>query len=289
MRATQWWLAVTEGCKCHSGDVLMKALQAQHERQLFRSPWHQLFLAGELPTGLEGVQRKVPWEPDGEGTELAVWTSHRRAYGVLVHLCVPSPGGREEEARREEALSWRGESELGCFRPTWRPPSLPFLLSWRCQEPPQDSLWPRGESKRQISLQAGSVPSPSCADPASFPQVHAGERCPGERGLGPLLLLLGTSPVSRIVLLHAGTVRSKLTFKAAVRTSTITRAHSKRVPHISGGDVWGQEQVTVCGGAFPGQEGFLCCPKPTCFRASECHWCQPHVSSSVSNCASEDG
>lgn len=59
MHASQWWDAVTEGCKCRSRDVLMKALHAQHERQLFCSPWHWLFLAGELPTRLEGVQQRV--------------------------------------------------------------------------------------------------------------------------------------------------------------------------------------------------------------------------------------
>lgn len=95
--AIQWRVAVTEGCKCHSGDVLMKALQAQHERQLFCSPWHPLFLAGALLTGLAAVQQKVHREPDGEGTELAVWTSHRQTDGVLVRLRYPSPGGREEE------------------------------------------------------------------------------------------------------------------------------------------------------------------------------------------------
>lgn len=52
--------AVTEGCKCHSGDTLMKALHAQHERQLFCSPWHWVLLAVELPpTRLERVQCKV--------------------------------------------------------------------------------------------------------------------------------------------------------------------------------------------------------------------------------------
>lgn len=50
---------MTEGCKCHSRDVLMKALHAQHERQLFCSSWHWLLLAGELPTRLEEVQQKV--------------------------------------------------------------------------------------------------------------------------------------------------------------------------------------------------------------------------------------
>lgn len=62
-----WWqVAVTEGCKCHSGDVLMRALHAQHERQLLSSPWHQLFLAGELQMGLERVQRKVHQESQME-------------------------------------------------------------------------------------------------------------------------------------------------------------------------------------------------------------------------------
>lgn len=57
---------MTEGCKCHSGDVLMKALRAQHERQLFCSPWHPPLLAGELPTGLEGDQQKVHSESQME-------------------------------------------------------------------------------------------------------------------------------------------------------------------------------------------------------------------------------
>lgn len=62
-----WWqVAVTEGCKCHSGDVLMRALHAQHERQLLSSPWHRLFLAGELQMGLEGVQWKVHQESQME-------------------------------------------------------------------------------------------------------------------------------------------------------------------------------------------------------------------------------
>ena len=66
MRAIQRRVAVTEGCKCHSGDVLMKAQHAQHERQLFCSPWRWLLLAGVLPTGLEGVQRKVHQESQME-------------------------------------------------------------------------------------------------------------------------------------------------------------------------------------------------------------------------------
>lgn len=51
--------AAATGLQMPLRGVLMKALHAQHERQLFCSPWHWLLLAGGPPTGLEGIQQKV--------------------------------------------------------------------------------------------------------------------------------------------------------------------------------------------------------------------------------------
>lgn len=158
LHAIQWRVAVTEGCKCHSGDVLMKALHAQHERQLFCSLWHRLLLAGELPTGLEGVQWKVHREPDGEGTELAVWTSHRQTDGALVHLCYPSPGGHEEEvAWWEEETQLADGKRSGLLPALWKPPSLvtlqplelPSFLAWRCQPDGVPGTIPRQNMARR--------------------------------------------------------------------------------------------------------------------------------------------
>ncbi|CAK7300779.1 hypothetical protein VULLAG_LOCUS8540 [Vulpes lagopus] len=56
--------------------------------------------------GWKEFSRKFTTKPDGEGTGLAVWTSHRQTDGVLVHLRCPSPGGRVEEV----AL-WEDEEE----------------------------------------------------------------------------------------------------------------------------------------------------------------------------------
>lgn len=197
LHAIQWRVAVTEGCKCHSGDVLMKALHAQHERQLFCSLWHQLLLAGELPTGLEGVQWKVHREPDGEGTELAVWTSHRQTDGALVHLCYPSPGGHEEEVAWWEEETQLADGKRSGLLPACVEasisnnatasgaaffPGLEMPARWGTRNHPKtkhgQEVSQEKREQRQIGLQTGCMAFASYADPASSSQVHAGEMCP---------------------------------------------------------------------------------------------------------------
>lgn len=102
-------------------------------------------------------------KPDGEGTGLAVWTSHRQTDGVLVHLRCPSPGGRVEE------VAWWGdeeETQLAEGRPAQKPPALPVLqplglpypLAWTYQPDGGPAAAPRpsvAEQVRQVSLRMG--------------------------------------------------------------------------------------------------------------------------------------
>ena len=82
-----------------------------------------------------------PRKPDGEGTGLAVWTSHRQTDGALAHLCCPSPGGHEEEeawwrkkgdpaGRRKEIQAASSCIEAPDSADS-KPLGLSSLLAWR--------------------------------------------------------------------------------------------------------------------------------------------------------------
>lgn len=162
-----------------------------------------------------------PRKPDGERTGLAVWTSHRQTDGALVHLCCPSPGGHEEEVSWWEkkgdsagggkeiwAASGRLEASISDNNSTASGAAFPPGLEMpsRCHHMAKQVSQERRE-RRQISLQTGCMAFTCGADPASFSQAHAGEGCPAKRlfkvlgrGVCHLPLLLGTSPISGIVL-----------------------------------------------------------------------------------------
>lgn len=127
------WGCVNEGSACTTREAII------------------LFSLAMAPPGrraADGVGRSSaessPTKPDGEGTGLAVWTSHRQTDGVLVHLRCPSPGGRVEEValwEDEEEAHWWKERDLGSCWPARKPPSLgilwplglPSLLAWTYQ------------------------------------------------------------------------------------------------------------------------------------------------------------
>lgn len=117
VRATQWRDAVTEGCKCHSGDVIMKALHAQHERQLFCSPWHWLLPAGELPTRLEGVQQRVHQgsQMEKEQNLLSGSAIPKQTERVSVCALLILEDMRRRQPEEEEALAVMGR-DRGCFQ-----------------------------------------------------------------------------------------------------------------------------------------------------------------------------
>ena len=80
------WGCVNEGSACTTREAII------------------LFSLALAPPGRSAADRvgrssaeSSPRKPDGEGTGLAVWTSHCQTDGALVHLCYPSPGGHEEE------------------------------------------------------------------------------------------------------------------------------------------------------------------------------------------------
>lgn len=95
----------------------MKALHAQHERQLFCSPWHWLLLAGELPTRLEGVQQKVHQGSQMEkernllsGSAIPKQTERLSARTLLIPVDV-----RRRQPVKEVALAVT-QRDLGCFQ-----------------------------------------------------------------------------------------------------------------------------------------------------------------------------
>lgn len=88
------WGCVNEGSACTTREAII------------------LFSLARAPPGRTAADRvrkssaeSSPAEPDGEGTGLAVWTSHRRTDRGLVHLRCPSPGGCVEE------VAWREDKE----------------------------------------------------------------------------------------------------------------------------------------------------------------------------------
>lgn len=123
--------AVTEGCKCHAGDVLMKALHAQHERQLFCSPWHGLLPAGQLPIGLEGVQQKVRRQSQMEKEEDLLSgpaiVKQTECLSICAALLLEDVQRRRHGGRTGRRLRWQKERGPGRCWPAQQPPSLVVL------------------------------------------------------------------------------------------------------------------------------------------------------------------
>ena len=251
MHAIQRRVAVTEGCKCHSGDVLMKARHAQHERQLFCSPWRWLLLAGVLPTGLEGVQRKVHRESQMEkeqdlpsGPAIA---KQMECLSICVALLLEdmrrrwlggrktgdSAGGRKEI----QAASGCIESSIpdnstasGAGLPSW-----PEMLSrWGAGSHPKrehGQVGEPGEEGVNTDQSAGGLHDTHLQIRlCPFSHPHAGEGCPAKRlsevlegGICHLPLLLGT-PALLVELSgqmwfppRVGEVNLKVTLRADVK------------------------------------------------------------------------
>lgn len=98
-RASQWQDALTEGCKCHSGDVLMKGSACTTREAII------LFSLARAPPGRRAAHKagrssaeSSPRKPDGERTGCLDLPSPNRQSRAPVCPHPPYPGGHEEEA-----------------------------------------------------------------------------------------------------------------------------------------------------------------------------------------------
>lgn len=119
LRASQWQDALTEGCKCHSGDVLMKGSACTTREAII------LFSLALASPGRRAAHKagrssaeSSPRKPDGERTELAVWICRPqtdRAERLSVPTLLIPVDMRRRQPAEEVALAVV-QRDPGCFQ-----------------------------------------------------------------------------------------------------------------------------------------------------------------------------